>query len=45
MSYIWVIFSKMKEIMNVNRRIISVSKVRHDKIDDYGQLCTLLPNY
>ena len=32
-------FSKMKEIMNVNRRIILVSKICYDEIDDYGQLC------
>ena len=32
-------FSKMKEIMNVNRRIILVSKICYDKIDDNGQLC------
>ena len=39
-------FSKMKEIMNVNRRIIFlVSKICYDKIDDYGQLCTFSPNY
>ena len=30
-------FSKMKEIMNVNRRIILVLKICYDKIDDYGQ--------
>ena len=34
-------FSKLKEIMNVNRRIILVSKL----IDDYGKLCDFLPNY
>ena len=38
-------FSKMKKIMNVNRRIISVSKICYDKIKDYGQLCAFLPNY
>ena len=32
-------FSKMKEIMNVNRRMILVSKMCYHKIDDYGQLC------
>ena len=32
-------FSKIKEIMNVNRRIILVSNICYDKIDDYGQLC------
>ena len=36
MSFIWVIFSKMKEIMNVNRRIILVLKKNYDKIDDHG---------
>ena len=34
----------MKEIMNVNRRIILVSKICYDiKIDDYGKLCTFIP--
>ena len=45
MSFIWVIFSKMKEIMNVNRRIVLVSKICYDKIDNYSQLCAFLPNY
>ena len=38
MSFIWVIFSKSKEIINVNRCIILVSKICNDKTDDYGQL-------
>ena len=40
----WCIF-EMKEIINVNRRIILFSKICYDKINDYGQLCTFLPNY
>ena len=34
-------FSKMKEIMNVNRRIILVSKTFYDKIDDYKSIMHL----
>ena len=37
-SFISVIFPQIKEIMNVNRRIILVSKICYDKIDDYCQL-------
>ena len=35
-------FSKMKEIMNVNRCIFFVLIICYDKIDDYGQLCAFL---
>ena len=47
MSFIWVIFSKIKEIMNVLNRciIFSFEKICYDKIDDYGQLCAFLPNH
>ena len=37
-------FSQMKEIMNINKCIILVSKISYDKIDDYGELCAFLPN-
>ena len=45
--HLFGLFSKMKESMNINRCIILVSKMCYDKIqfDDYGQLCTSLPNY
>ena len=40
-------FSKMKEIMNVNRRKIFSSKICNDNIDDddYGRVFAFLPNY
>ena len=35
----------MKEIMNVNRCIILVSKICYDKIDDYGHSVNYAPFY